>query len=297
MADTPPLFKTITIVGPGLIGSSILRRARQTGTLAQKLIAADCQEAVLHRVTALNIADETTTDLIAAAAQSDLVILCIPTGAIRAVAATILPHMKPGSILSDVASVRSNIGPEIHALLPEGVSYVPAHPMAGTEYSGPDAGFATLFEDRWTLLIPPPGTAPEAIALMEAFWHRCGARTRQMTDQYHDQVCAIVSHLPHLLAFTICNTADRLSADLQTDVLEYAASGFRDFTRIAASDPIMWRDIFLTNKDVLLATFKRFEEDAHRMVKAIQEDDSEAIMQNLQRGRHIRRGLMPEPQN
>lgn len=290
MADAP-LFDTLTIVGPGLIGSSILRRARQTGALARHLIAADSSPDVLNRVKELGIADEVTTSLTEAAAKSDAVILCIPTGAIRTVATIILPHMKPGSILSDVASVRNTLGPDISAQLPEGVSYIPAHPMAGTEYSGPDAGFATLFEDRWTLLVPPEGSAPEAICLMEEFWKRCGSRTRQMTDHYHDQVCAIVSHLPHLLAFTICNTADRLSTDLQTDVLEYAASGFRDFTRIAASDPIMWRDIFLTNKDILLATFKRFEQDAHLMVEAIQGEDIESIMSILHRGRHIRQGL------
>lgn len=290
MADAP-LFDTLTIVGPGLIGSSILRRARQTGTLARHLIAADCSADVLKRVEELGIADEVTASLTEAAAKSDAVILCIPTGAIRPVATAILPHMKAGSILSDVASVRSTLGPDISALLPDGVSYVPAHPMAGTEYSGPDAGFPTLFEDRWTLLVPPEGTAPEAIATMEEFWQRCGARTRQMTDRYHDQVCAIVSHLPHLLAFSICNTADRLSTDLQTDVLEYAASGFRDFTRVAASDPIMWRDIFLTNKEILLATFKRFEEDAHRMAEAIQNEDVETIMDRLHRGRHVRQGL------
>lgn len=295
MAEAP-LFDTLTIVGPGLIGSSILRRARQTGTLARHLIAADCSPDVLKRVAELDIADEVTTSLTEAAAKSDAVILCIPTGAIRPVATKILPFMQPGSILSDVASVRSTLGPDISALLPNGVSYVPAHPMAGTEYSGPDAGFATLFEDRWTLLVPPEGTAPEAVSLMEQFWQQCGARTRQITDQYHDQVCAMVSHLPHLLAFTICDTADRLSADLRGDVLEYAASGFRDFTRIAASDPTMWRDIFLTNKDVLLTTFERFEKEAHLMVKAIRNGDSEAITERIQRGRRIRQSLLDNRQ-
>lgn len=295
MADAP-LFDTLTIVGPGLIGSSILRRARQTGTLARHLIAADCSADVLKRVQELGIADETTDSLTDAAAKSDAVILCIPTGAIRPVAEAILPHMKPGSILSDVASVRSTLGPDISALLPEGVHYIPAHPMAGTEYSGPDAGFPTLFEDRWTLLVPPDGASPEAVTLMETFWQRCGARTRQITDSYHDQVCAMVSHLPHLLAFTICDTADRLSTDLRSDVLEYAASGFRDFTRIAASDPTMWRDIFLTNRDVLLATFRRFEDDARLMVEAIQNEDAEAITERIQRGRRIRQTLIENRQ-
>ncbi|MCL1514764.1 prephenate dehydrogenase/arogenate dehydrogenase family protein [Parasaccharibacter sp. TMW2.1890] len=295
MADAP-LFDTLTIIGPGLIGSSILRRARQTGTLARRLITADSAPAVLQRARELDLADEVTASPTEAAAKSDAVILCIPTGAIRPVAAAILPHMRPGSILSDVASVRSTLGPDISALLPEDVSYVPAHPMAGTEYSGPDAGFATLFENRWTLLVPPAGTPSEAITTMETFWQRCGARTRQITDQYHDQICAMVSHLPHLLAFTICDTADRLSADLRADVLEYAASGFRDFTRIAASDPTMWRDIFLTNRDVLLATFERFEKDAHLMVEAIRNGDSEAITERIRRGRRIRQGLIENKQ-
>lgn len=295
MVETP-LFDRLTIIGPGLIGSSILRRARETGTLAQHLIAADRSQDVLNRVQELGIADQTTTSLSDAAAQSDAVILCIPTRSILPVAEQILPFMPPGSILSDVASVRSNLGPTINAQLPQGVSYIPAHPMAGTEHSGPDAGFSTLFENRWTLLIPPENTSPHALKKVEEFWQRCGARTRQVDDQYHDQICAMVSHLPHLLAFTICDTADRLSTDIRGDVLEYAASGFRDFTRVAASDPVMWRDIFLSNKEILLKTLERFQNDAQAMADAIRNEDEEAITQRIERGRRIRQSLIENKQ-
>lgn len=295
MVETP-LFDRLTIIGPGLIGSSILRRARETGTLARHLIAADRSQDVLKRVQELGIADQTTTSLSDAAAQSDAVILCIPTRSILPVAEQILPFMPPGSILSDVASVRSNLGPTINAQLPQGVSYIPAHPMAGTEHSGPDAGFSTLFENRWTLLIPPENTSPHALKKVEEFWQRCGARTRQVDDQYHDQICAMVSHLPHLLAFTICDTADRLSTDIRGDVLEYAASGFRDFTRVAASDPVMWRDIFLSNKEILLKTLERFQNDAQAMADAIRNEDEEAITQRIERGRRIRQSLIENKQ-
>lgn len=295
MVETP-LFDRLTIIGPGLIGSSILRRARETGTLARHLIAADRSQDVLNRVQELGIADQTTTSLSDAAAQSDAVILCIPTRSILPVAEQILPFMPPGSILSDVASVRSNLGPTINAQLPQGVSYIPAHPMAGTEHSGPDAGFSTLFENRWTLLIPPENTPPHALKKVEEFWQRCGARTRQVDDQYHDQICAMVSHLPHLLAFTICDTADRLSTDIRGDVLEYAASGFRDFTRVAASDPVMWRDIFLSNKEILLKTLERFQNDAQAMADAIRNEDEEAITQRIERGRRIRQSLIENKQ-
>lgn len=295
MVETP-LFDHLTIIGPGLIGSSILRRARETGTLARHLIAADRSQDVLKRVQELGIADQTTTSLSDAAAQSDAVILCIPTRSILPVAEQILPFMPPGSILSDVASVRSNLGPTINAQLPQGVSYIPAHPMAGTEHSGPDAGFSTLFENRWTLLIPPENTPPHALKKVEEFWQRCGARTRQVDDQYHDQICAMVSHLPHLLAFTICDTADRLSTDIRGDVLEYAASGFRDFTRVAASDPVMWRDIFLSNKEILLKTLERFQNDAQAMADAIRNEDEEAITQRIERGRRIRQSLIENKQ-
>ncbi|GBD55881.1 prephenate dehydrogenase/arogenate dehydrogenase family protein [Gluconobacter wancherniae] len=289
------LFKSLAVVGPGLIGSSILRRAREDRGIAQTLIAADSNAAVLDRVRELGLADIVTADL-AEAAKADCVVLCVPVGAVEAVALEMLPYMKQGAILTDVASVRGQLGPRISTALPTGVSYVPAHPMAGTEHSGPDAGFATLFEDRWCLLIPPANTDTSAIHKIEQLWKQCGARTRVLEDAYHDQVCAIVSHLPHLLAFTICDTADNLSDELRADVLEYAASGFRDFTRIAASDPVMWRDIFLANREILLETLDRFTADTKGMADAIRAGDVESITDRIARGRQIRRTLIANRQ-
>ncbi|TPW35519.1 prephenate dehydrogenase/arogenate dehydrogenase family protein [Oecophyllibacter saccharovorans] len=292
----PPLFGTMAIIGPGLIGSSLLRRARTSGWLAEKLVAIDHAPQVLARVRELGLADMVTSSLAEGVREADLVILCVPVGAVRETALAAIAHMKPGALLSDVASVRTTLGPEITAHLPPDIAYVPVHPMAGTEHSGPDAGLADLFENRWCLVVPPEGTPAEAIRKVEAFWQRCGARTREVTDSYHDQICAMVSHLPHFLAFTICETADRLSGDLRSDVLEFAASGFRDFTRIAASDPVMWRDIFLANRDILLATLERFQTEVDKMATALREEDEQAIMTRLEHGRHIRKSLIANRQ-
>ncbi|GBR71756.1 prephenate dehydrogenase/arogenate dehydrogenase family protein [Gluconobacter kanchanaburiensis] len=290
-----PLFGSLAVVGPGLIGSSILRRARETGTLAETLIAADLDPRVLERVNELGIADVTTRDL-ETAAQADCVMICVPVGAVEYVGKQLLPYMKPGSVLTDVASVRGQLGPRLAAVLPKGVSYVPSHPMAGTEHSGPDAGFSTLFEDRWALLVPPEGSDPHAITLIEELWVRCGARTKILTDDEHDRICAMVSHLPHLLAFTICDTADNLSEEIRAAVLDYAASGFRDFTRIAASDPVMWRDIFIANREALLQTLESFITDTQVMADAIRRGDETAITSRIERGRAIRRTLIENRQ-
>lgn len=289
------LFRSLAVVGPGLIGSSVLRRARETGLLADTLIAADINPAVLERVRDLNIAD-VVTDNMTVAAQAECVMICVPVGAVEATALALLPYMKSGSILTDVASVRGKLGPTIQALLPEGVEYVPGHPMAGTEHSGPDAGFSTLFENRWSLLVPPDGADKKAVQKIQQLWELCGARTKILSDDKHDRICAMVSHLPHLLAFTICDTADNLSEEIRAAVLDYAASGFRDFTRIAASDPVMWRDIFIANKDVLLETLDRFVADAQGMAQAIREGDEAAITTRIERGRRIRRTLIENRQ-
>ncbi|MBS1024454.1 prephenate dehydrogenase/arogenate dehydrogenase family protein [Gluconobacter cerinus] len=290
-----PLFRSLAVIGPGLIGSSVLRRGKEMGTLADTLIAADINPAVLDRVRELGFADVVIDDM-ALAAQADCVMICVPVGAVEATARAILTHMRPGAILTDVASVRGKLGPTIQALLPAGVDYVPGHPMAGTEHSGPDAGFATLFENRWSLLVPPEGANELAIEKIQKLWELCGARTKILPDDKHDRICAMVSHLPHLLAFTICDTADNLSEEIRAAVLDYAASGFRDFTRIAASDPVMWRDIFIANKDVLLETLDRFVADAQGMAQAIRAGDEEAITSRIERGRAIRRTLIENRQ-
>ncbi|GBQ23630.1 cyclohexadienyl/arogenate/prephenate dehydrogenase [Gluconacetobacter sacchari DSM 12717] len=295
-APSPPMFGTLAVIGPGLIGSSILRRARRDGTIAARLVACDIDPAVRQRVAELGIADRVEADPLRAAADADCVILCVPVGAIASVGARILPAMKPGAILSEVGSTKQSIIAAIAPALRPDIPFVPTHPMAGTEYSGPDAGFATLFDDRWCLLTPLEDTDPAATARIETMWHHLGARTRVMDPAHHDRVCAIVSHLPHLLAFTICGTADDLADETRSEVLDFAASGFRDFTRIAASDPVMWRDIFLNNREALLEMLARFMEDAQAMARAIRWGDEDFIVDRIERGRRIRRSLIENRQ-
>ncbi|MGE4522067.1 MAG: prephenate dehydrogenase/arogenate dehydrogenase family protein [Acetobacter sp.] len=291
-----PVFDTLLVVGPGLIGSSVLRRARARGTLARRLIAADSSAAVCARVRELDLADEATTDLAAAAAKADCVMLCVPVGAMGEVAAQVIPAMKSGAVLTDVGSTKVSVIEAIAPLLRADVPYVPTHPMAGTEFSGPDAGLEHLFEDRWCLLTPLESTTKAALESIRTLWERCGARLREMTPPHHDRVCAIVSHLPHLLAFTICGTADDLAAETRSEVLDLAASGFRDFTRIAASDPVMWRDIFLFNREALLEMLGRFMEDAQAMARAIRWGDEAYIVDRIERGRAIRKSLIENRQ-
>ncbi|MBO1359309.1 prephenate/arogenate dehydrogenase family protein [Acetobacter sacchari] len=291
-----PCFDTLTVIGPGLIGSSVLRRARQAGTLARRLIAVEIDPAFRERVTTLGIADEVTGDAAWAASEADCVMLCVPVGAMGEVAATALPAMRPGAILTDTGSTKMSVIDAIRPFLRPDVAYVPAHPMAGTEYSGPDAGFATLFENRWCLLTPLADADEKAVARVTELWRLCGARTKTMTPEHHDRVCAIVSHLPHLLAFTICGTADDLADETRSEVLDFAASGFRDFTRIAASDPVMWRDVFLSNRDAILEMLARFTEDAQAMARAIRWGDESYIVDRIERGRSIRRSLIENKQ-
>ncbi len=285
------VFERLALVGLGLIGSSVARRAMQGG-LAREIVACDLSPGVCVRARDLGLAHRVETDPAAAVQGADAVLLCVPVGALGSVAAAIMPHLQPGAILSDVGSTKQSMLREILPILRHDVALVPGHPLAGTEYSGPDAGFSTLFEGRWCLLTPPDGTPAEAVARIERFWARCGAMTRIMDPAHHDRVLAIVSHLPHLLAFTICGTADDLADETRGEVLEFAASGFRDFTRIAASDPVMWRDIFLNNREALLEMLARFMEDAQAMARAIRWGDDSFIVDRIERGRAIRRSLI-----
>lgn len=294
--DAAFIFDTLVVVGPGLIGSSVLRRARAGHRLARRLIAVDSSPAVCQRVMELGIADEATTDAAAAAAQADCVMLCVPVGVMGDVAAQVLPFMRPGAVLTDVGSTKVSVIEAISPVLRADVPYVPSHPMAGTEFSGPDAGLVDLFENRWCLLTPLDNTPASAIEAVRELWQRCGARLREMTPAHHDRVCAIVSHLPHLLAFTICGTADDLAGETRSEVLDFAASGFRDFTRIAASDPVMWRDIFLANREALLEMLGRFMEDAQAMARAIRWGDADYIVDRIERGREIRKSLIEKQQ-
>jgi cyclohexadieny/prephenate dehydrogenase len=287
-----PVFDTLALIGFGLIGSSVARAARLRGTIARRIVAHDLSAHTLERVAELVIADHCEIDPARAVAEADGVILCAPVGAYAALAETIGPHLKPGAILTDVGSTKQSVIRDVGPFVPEGVHFVPGHPMAGTEFSGPDAGFAELFEGRWTLLTPPPGTHPEAVARVRSLWERMGASVCVMDPAHHDRVVAIVSHLPHLIAFTICGTADDLADETRQEVLQFAASGFRDFTRIAASDPVMWRDVFLNNREALLEMLARFTEDAQAMARAVRWGDGGYIEDKVLRGRKIRQALI-----
>jgi cyclohexadieny/prephenate dehydrogenase len=287
-----PLFRRLALIGVGLIGSSVARIARERGDLAAEVVVNARTAKTLERVRELGFADRIEADMARAVAGADCVMLCAPVGAFAAIASRIAPHLEPGAILTDVGSTKQSVIRDVGPLVPEGVHFVPAHPVAGTEYSGPDAGFTTLFEGRWTLLTPPPGTDEAAVAKVEELWRRCGSMVQLMEPGHHDRVLAIVSHLPHLIAFTICGTADDLADESRQEVLQFAASGFRDFTRIAASDPEMWRDIFLNNREALLEMLARFVEDAQAMSRAVRWGDAGYIEDKVERGRKIRRSLI-----
>lgn len=287
-----PLFERVALVGVGLIGSSIARIARARGDIAKTVVANARTEATLDRVKTLDIADYCEIDPARAVVGADCVMLCAPVGAYAALAATIGPYLEPGAIVTDVGSTKQSVIRDVGPYLPEGVHFVPGHPMAGTEFSGPDAGFVDLFQGRWCLLTPPAGTNEDAVARIKALWERCGAMVSVMDAAHHDRVVAIVSHLPHLIAFTICGTADDLADETRQEVLRFAASGFRDFTRIAASDPIMWRDVFLNNREALLEMLARFTEDAQAMARAVRWGDASYIEDRVLRGRKIRQELI-----
>ncbi|GJD55974.1 prephenate/arogenate dehydrogenase family protein [Methylobacterium dankookense] len=286
-----PVVGRLAIVGLGLIGSSIARGARRFG-LADTIVAIDADEAVRTRVAELGLAEVVTGDAAAGAAEADLVILCVPVGAVGTVAAEIAPYLKPGAVMSDVGSVKGSVVAAVMPHLPAGVAFVPGHPVAGTEYSGPDAGFSTLFENRWCILTPPEGTAEAATQRVTRFWEGLGAIVETMSPEHHDLVLAITSHVPHLIAYNIVGTAADLEEVTQSEVIKFSAGGFRDFTRIAASDPTMWRDIFLTNKDAVLEMLGRFNEDLAALARAIRWGDGEALHALFTRTRTIRRGIV-----
>jgi len=287
-----PLFRRLCIIGPGLVGSSILRVARGRDDVAATLVASARGAHTLERVAALGIADVVEVDPAEAVKGCDGVILCVPVGAYAGIMARIAPHLAPGCILTDVGSTKGSVLRDLTPLLPEGVHLVPAHPMAGTEHSGPDAGFAELFQGRWCILTPPPGSDPEAVERVRALWQRAGSMIETMDAATHDKVVAIVSHLPHLIAFTICGTADDLAQETREAVLRFAASGFRDFTRIAASDVDMWRDIFLNNREAVLEMLARLTEDAQAFGRAIRWGEAGFIEDRIRRGRKVRRSLI-----
>ncbi len=285
------MFKKITIIGMGLIGSSLARAARKSG-ITQKIIAADKDPKVCRIVKELEIADLATDNIQQSVIGSDLVILCIPVGGYEEIGALIGPALKPGAIVMDVGSVKRSAIDKLMPFLPESVHFVPGHPIAGTEFSGPRAGFAELFQGRWCILTPQPDCDIKAVEKATLFWESCGARIELMDARHHDLVLGITSHLPHLIAYTIVGTANALEDEAKAEVIKYSASGFRGFTRIAASDPVMWRDVFLNNKDAILEILQRFSEDLTAMQKAIRRGDAEYILENLSHTREIRRQIL-----
>lgn len=290
-----PLFERLALIGLGLIGSSIARVARRKG-LAEKIVAYDSLPDVRTRVAALGLADEVAETSEAAVAGADLVILCVPVGAIGDIAQRIGPSLRTGAILSDVGSVKGAVIAAVAPHLPVGVHFVPAHPVAGTEYSGPDAGFATLFHNRWNILTPPEGTDPDALARLAAFWTAAGSNVEIMSAGHHDLVLAITSHVPHLIAYNIVGTAAHLEEVTQSEVIKFSAGGFRDFTRIAASDPTMWRDVFLNNKDAVLEMLGRFNEDLSALQRMIRYGDGQGLFDLFTRTRAIRRTIIAQGQ-
>ena len=291
MLTNPALFQRLALIGFGLIGSSIARAARAQAAVGA-IVATARSAATRRRALELGLADQVVDSNAAAVEGADLVIVCIPVGQSGAVAQEIGPHLAAGAIVSDVGSVKGAVLRDMAPHLPAGVQLVPAHPVAGTEHSGPDAGFAELFVNRWCILTPPPSADPVAVERLAAFWRALGANVETMSAEHHDLVLAVTSHLPHLIAYTIVGTAADLGEVTRSEVLKFSAGGFRDFTRIAASDPTMWRDVFLANKDAVLEILGRFNEDVATLTRAIRRGDGDTLFELFTRTRAIRRGIV-----
>ena len=290
-----PLFQRLALIGMGLIGSSLARVCRRKA-LAGEIIVADISPGVRAKVAELALADQVVETAAAAVAGADLVILCAPPGAMGAIARDIAPDLMPGAIVSDVGSVKAAIIKAVAPHLSASVHFIPAHPVAGTEQSGPEAGFSTLFLNRWSILTPPEGSNPRAIARLAAFWTGAGANVEIMQAAHHDLVLAITSHVPHLIAYNIVGTAADLEEVTQSEVIKFSAGGFRDFTRIAASDPTMWRDVFLNNREAVLEMLGRFNEDLSALQRMIRNGDGDGLFALFTRTRAIRRGIIEQGQ-
>ena len=290
------LFQRIALIGIGLIGSSLARVVKRDG-LAGHVVACARRAETLAAAERLEIVDSTTHDPAEAAAGADLVIICTPIGSYGEVARAIAPSLSPGAIVSDVGSVKRAVLEAVTPHLPDGVHFVPGHPIAGTENTGPEAGFDTLFEGRWFLITPPPGTDEIVIERVAELWRRAGSMVARMDAAHHDHVLAITSHIPHLIAYTIVGTATDLEDQLKSEVIKYSAAGFRDFTRIAGSDPVMWRDVFLNNRDAVLEMLGRFTEDLTALQRAVRVGDGAALESLFARTRDIRRGVVAAQQH
>ena len=288
-------FQRIAIIGLGLLGGSVglavrefLPDAATTGFDADPATRQRARERALVGAVCDNAAD--------AVREADLVVLCVPVGAMAAAAAELAGALRTDAVISDVGSSKQSVATALEAALP-GHTIIPAHPVAGTERSGPDAGFAALFQQRWCIITPPEGADPAKVAALSGFWEALGARVELMSAAHHDLVLAVTSHLPHLIAYTIVGTASDLEGVTQSEVIKYSAGGFRDFTRIAASDPVMWRDVFLTNKDAVLEMLQRFSEDLTALQRAIRLGDGEQLFDHFTRTRDIRRSIVEQGQD
>jgi cyclohexadieny/prephenate dehydrogenase len=296
-AEQPqPLFDRAALIGIGLIGSS-LAHAMRRGGLAGAISGFAKSEATRSKARELGIVDTVHETAAEAVREADLVVLCVPIGAYREIAASIAKDLKPGAILTDVGSVKGAVVRDVAPHVPAGVHFIPGHPIAGTEQSGPEAGFAELFDNRWCILTPLPGSDPEAVEKLEALWRALGSHVDRMSPDHHDLALAITSHLPHLIAYNIVATAADLEEVTNSEVIKYSAGGFRDFTRIAASDPIMWRDVFLNNKEAVLEMLGRFSEDLSALQRAIRWSDGEQLLTLFTRAREIRRGIVAAGQD
>lgn len=288
-------YKRVALIGLGLIASSISHGIRRAG-LPTVVTGYARTEATRDEARRLGLGEIHDTAA-GAARDADLVILCVPVGAMAAVMAEIAPVLKPGATLSDVGSVKGSVIAAVGPLVPEGVHFVPGHPLAGTEHSGPSAGFAALYDNRWIILTPPAGSDPNAVAELEGFWNALGANVEVMDAEHHDLVLAVTSHVPHLIAYTMVGVADDLSRVTESEVIKYSAAGFRDFTRIAASDPTMWRDVFLNNKEATLDILGRFTEELFALQRAIRLGDGAHLHAYFTRTRAIRRGIIDAGQD
>ena len=290
-----PLFDRVALIGIGLIGSSLAHVLRQRG-LAGHIAGHAKSRRTRDKAVELGLVDSIHEGAEGAVRGADLVIICVPVGAYAEVAAAIAPALAQGAIVSDVGSVKQAVVRDVGPYLPDGVHFVPGHPVAGTEHSGPESGFAELFVDRWCILTPPPGTDQAAVEKLSELWRRCGSQVEIMEPAHHDAVLAITSHLPHLIAYTIVGTATDLEGTTQKEVIKFSAGGFRDFTRIAASDPVMWRDVFLNNREAVLEMLGRFTEDLTALQRAIRWGEGDKLEALFTRTRAIRRGIIDAKQ-
>lgn len=291
-----PMFKRLSLIGIGLIGSSISHAARRAG-LVGEIVGCSPSAQTRKRAEEIGLATKMYADPAEAVRGADLVILCAPVGAYAEIAKAIGPHLEQGAIVSDVGSVKSAVVRDIAPHIPEGVHFIAGHPVAGTEQSGPDAGFAELFDGRWCILTPEAGADKEALAKLQTFWERLGSDVEIMSPDHHDMVLAITSHVPHLIAYNIVNTAAHLERVTDKEVIKFSAGGFRDFTRIAASDPVMWRDVFLNNKEAVLEMLGRFSEDLVTLQRAIRFGDGATLEKLFTDARTIRRGIIQASQD